>query len=188
MSQNVTSKYSLAARAAAASAGAAAALALCCVVAGAQDLAGQDSAAQGNAAPVNLEFTPAEKAWLAAHPVIRVGAETNYAPYEFQDSRGHFSGMVADYMEVLKRRLGVRFQVQQMPDFAAVENKLRKREVDVVLALAPTAEREEFLRFTKPYLHYVNVIVTRTTSVSSRACEIWRWSALASSPGIRRSS
>jgi ABC-type amino acid transport substrate-binding protein len=90
-----------------------------------------------------------------------VGAETNYAPYEFQDSKGHFSGVVADYMEILKRRLGVRFEVHQMTDFDAVESKLRKKEVDVVLALAPTAEREQFLLFTKPYLHYVNVIVTR---------------------------
>ena len=39
--------------------------------------------------------------------------------------------------------------------------KLQKREVDVVLALAPTADREQYLLFTKPYLHYVNVIVTR---------------------------
>ncbi len=129
-------------------------------VARAQDAEGQDAPGKA-AAPVNIEFTPAEKAWLAAHPVIRVGAETNYAPYEFQDSRGHFAGVVADYMEILKRRLGVRFQVQQMSDFTAVESKLRKREVDIVLALAPTAEREEYLLFTKPYLHYVNVIVTR---------------------------
>jgi two-component system sensor histidine kinase EvgS len=129
-------------------------------VARAQDAEGQDAPGKA-AAPVNIEFTPAEKAWLAAHPVVRVGAETNYAPYEFQDSRGHFAGVVADYMEILKRRLGVRFQVQQMSDFTAVESKLRKREVDIVLALAPTAEREEYLLFTKPYLHYVNVIVTR---------------------------
>ena len=31
----------------------------------------------------------------------------------------------------------------------------------MVLALAPTADREQYLLFTKPYLHYVNVIVTR---------------------------
>ena len=130
-------------------------------VAGAQDSAGQETPGQEAGGAASVEFTPAERAWLAAHPVIRVGAETNYAPYEFQDSRGHFAGVVADYMEILKRRLGVRFQVQQMADFTAVENRLQKREVDVVLALAPTAEREEFLLFTKPYLHYVNVIVTR---------------------------
>jgi signal transduction histidine kinase/DNA-binding response OmpR family regulator len=130
-------------------------------VAAAQDPDGQETRGQEAGGSASIEFTPAEKAWLVAHPVIRVGAETNYAPYEFQDSRGHFAGVVADYMEILKRRLGVRFQVQQMADFAAVENKLRKREVDVVLALAPTADREEYLLFTKPYLHYVNVIVTR---------------------------
>ena len=121
----------------------------------------QQAAEAEEAAPAGMEFTDAEKAWLAAHPVIRVGAETNYAPYEFQDSRGHFSGVVSDYMEILRRRLGVRFKVQQMPDFAAVETKLQNREVDVVLALTPTADREQFLLFTKPYLHYVNVIVTR---------------------------
>ena len=121
----------------------------------------QQAAEAEEAAPAGMEFTDAEKAWLAAHQVIRVGAETNYAPYEFQDSRRHFSGVVADYMELLKRRLGVRFEVHQMPDFAAVEAKLQKREVDVVLALAPTADREQYLLFTKPYLHYVNVIVTR---------------------------
>jgi polar amino acid transport system substrate-binding protein len=127
----------------------------------AQEIDGADGRGQTAAGALSLEFTAAEKAWLAAHPLIRVGAEINYAPYEFQDSRGHFAGVVADYMDILKRRLGVRFQVQQMPDFTAVENKLRKREVDVVLAVAPTAEREEYLLFTKPYLHYVNVIVTR---------------------------
>lgn len=109
----------------------------------------------------SAEFTVAEREWLAAHPIIRVGAETNYAPYEFQDSRGHFSGVVSDYMEILKRRLGVRFKVQQMADFAAVENRLRRHEVDIVLAVAPLPERGEFLLFTRPYLHYVNVIVTR---------------------------
>ena len=123
--------------------------------------AAQQPSEQEGDTPAVVEFTASEKAWLAAHPLIRVGAETNYAPYEFQDSRKRFAGVVADYMEILKRQLGVRFEVRQMPDFATVEAKLQKGEVDVVLALVPTAEREEHLLFTKPYLHYVNVIVTR---------------------------
>ena len=51
--------------------------------------------------------------------------------------------------------------MSQLRDFGTVEEKLRKRELDVILALAPSTEREQFLIFTKPYLHYVNVIVTR---------------------------
>ncbi|MSQ59261.1 MAG: transporter substrate-binding domain-containing protein [Betaproteobacteria bacterium] len=106
-------------------------------------------------------ITEQDRAWLREHPVIRVGAEINYAPYEFQDSRGRFTGVVADYLELIQERLGVRFEVKQLPDFGAVEDKLKRRELDIVLALTPTKEREDFLSFTKPYLQYVNVIVTR---------------------------
>jgi hypothetical protein len=101
-----------------------------------QETAGNDPAAGEADAGRRYEFTPAEKAWLAAHKVIRVGAETNYAPYEFQDSRS-FSGVVADYMELPQTAPRRALDVHQMPDFAAVEAKLQKREVDVVLALRP---------------------------------------------------
>ncbi len=117
--------------------------------------------AQETPTPPALDLTDEEKAWLSTQRVIRIGAETNYAPYEFQDSRGHFTGMVAEYLELIRERLGMRFEVHQLLDFEAVENKLKRRELDVVLALPRTSEREEFLAFTKPYLHYVNVIVTR---------------------------
>jgi signal transduction histidine kinase/DNA-binding response OmpR family regulator len=119
------------------------------------------AAAEPTSAPALVDLTPEERKWLAAHPVIRIGAETNYAPYEFQDSRGHFVGVVADYLEIIRYKLGIRFQVTQLPDFGTVEYKLRKKELDVVLAVARSADREEYLNFTKPYLHYVNVIVTR---------------------------
>ncbi len=109
----------------------------------------------------SVEFDAKEKAWLAAHPVIRVGAETSYAPYEFVDSRGKFAGVVADYLEIIKQSLGVELQVFQLLNFAAVQDKLQKRELDIVLAVTRTQERQPFLAFTKPYLHYVNVIVTR---------------------------
>jgi two-component system sensor histidine kinase EvgS len=112
------------------------------------------------AVPV-VELTPEETAWLATHHVVRIGAETNYAPYEFQDSKGRFIGVVADYLELIKQRLGLEFEVYQLLDFPAVESKLRSHELDAVLALTPTVEREQFLAFTKPYLHYVNVVVTR---------------------------
>ena len=54
-----------------------------------------------------------------AHPVIRIGAETNYAPYEFQDSRGHFVGVVADYLDIIRYKLGVRSQVKPASPISA---------------------------------------------------------------------
>jgi signal transduction histidine kinase/FixJ family two-component response regulator len=119
------------------------------------------AAAEPTRAPPFVDLSPEEKQWLVVHPVIRIGAETNYAPYEFQDSRGQFVGVVADYLDIIRYKLGTRFQVTQLPDFGVVESKLRKKDLDVVLAVARSSDREEFLNFTAPYLHYVNVIVTR---------------------------
>ena len=158
------------------------------MVAPAQDAVGQQSVGQESGGAGSTEFTAAEKAWLAAHRVIRVGAETNYAPYEFQDSRGHFAGVVADYMEILKRRLGVRFEVHQMPDFDTVESKLQKGEVDVVLALATTAEREEFLSSPSHTCTTSTLSSPGTTSASSPDCGTCRWSASAWSRGTPRNN
>jgi len=135
-------------------------VAAACLAAGAIAVCAR-AQAEPTSAPTFVDLTAAEKKWLVVHPVIRIGAETNYAPYEFQDSRGHFVGVVADYLDIIRYKLGTRFQVTQLPDFGTVESKLRKKELDVVLAVASSVDREEFLSFTKPYLHYVNVIVTR---------------------------
>ena len=124
-------------------------------------LAAAAPGARGAEEPVALELTSEEEAWVRAHPVIRIGAETNYAPYEFRDSRGHFTGVVADYLAILKKRLNVRFEVHQLLDFTTVQDKLQKRDLDLVMAVTRASDREDFLLFTKPYIHYVNVIVTR---------------------------
>src|SRR5829696_7167193 len=87
--------------------------------------------------PSSIELTWREKAWLAKHQNIRVGAETNYAPYEFKDADGRFTGIIADYLDIIKHKVGAQFQVSQLRDFGTVEEKLRKRELDVILALAP---------------------------------------------------
>jgi signal transduction histidine kinase/CheY-like chemotaxis protein len=112
-------------------------------------------------AAAGVQFDARELSWLNAHPVIRVGAENSYAPYEFVDSRGKFAGVVADYLEIIRRHLPVQFRVTQLPNFATVEARLEKRELDIVLAVTSAQERQSFLAFTKPYLQYVNVIVTR---------------------------
>ena len=43
-------------------------------------------------ASVKLAFTPQEKTWLAAHPKIVVGGETDWAPFDFVDGNGEYAG------------------------------------------------------------------------------------------------
>jgi PAS domain S-box-containing protein len=113
------------------------------------------------ATQVQPNFTPEEKAWLEEHPVIRMGVETNFPPYEFVDDKGLFTGISADYREIIQRKLGVDLQVQQFPDFATIRDKIKNKELDVVLLLTPTADRRNYILFTQPFFNYQLVIVTR---------------------------
>ena len=42
-------------------------------------------------------FTPEEREWLEAHPVITVAPDPNYAPVEFYED-GQFKGLSVDYI------------------------------------------------------------------------------------------
>ncbi len=91
----------------------------------------------------NLDLTVAEQAWLAAHPVIRI------------------AGMASGYIAILQDRLGI--QVKPYPEllWPEVLQRAQNRELDVITCAARSADREQYLLFSTPYLSFPMVIVTR---------------------------
>lgn len=108
-----------------------------------------------------LELTAAEQAWLDAHPVIRVGIDKHFSPYEWLDEDGQYLGIAADHMKLLEQRLGVDFEfVRANNSWAEVLDAARKGEVDIVSCVVRTKERDTYLNFSKPYLSSVAVIIS----------------------------
>jgi hypothetical protein len=66
------------------------------------------SSAKGVTSTISL--TEEERAWLRAHPVIRVVQDPGWPPVEFVDEHGQPSGMTGDYLTLIERRVGVSFQ------------------------------------------------------------------------------
>ncbi|MBU2551254.1 MAG: transporter substrate-binding domain-containing protein, partial [Proteobacteria bacterium] len=54
-----------------------------------------------------IDLTAEERAFLKAHPVIRVHNEENWAPFNFFDN-GRPQGLSIDYMNLLAKRLGLK--------------------------------------------------------------------------------
>jgi len=105
-------------------------------------------------------LTAAERAWLRRHPVIRVGADIAYAPFEFVED-GEFAGMAMDYLRVLGERLGVRFETPAGIPWNEVVARVRERRLDMFSCVVDTPQRRRFVRFTKPYLTFPTAIFTR---------------------------
>ncbi len=117
-----------------------------------------DSRNENRQAPV---LTPEEKAWLAAHSRIRLGVDPGWAPIEFIDEKGKFSGITSDYVRLFSGQLGSEMVPQAALTWRQVIKALRNGEIDVVPAAVKTPELEKHLAFTIPYLSFPAVVLTR---------------------------
>lgn len=109
-----------------------------------------------------LVLTEAEKAWLAAHPVIRVGYDPTYRPFCFRDNNGGFAGIDAGVLAYVAAQAGVRFEFVTGSDWSEIYHRAQRREVDMLTSTAATPEREQQFLFTRDYIKVPVTVVTRS--------------------------
>jgi len=107
----------------------------------------------------NLDFTPEEQAWLQAHPVIRVGIDRDFAPYEWIDANGNYVGLSADYIALVEQRLGVKLDIVKDKSWAEMLEMAQRGELDMIANANKTPERERYLFFTEAYLNTPAIII-----------------------------
>jgi len=108
-----------------------------------------------------LELTVDEQTWLSEHPIIRVGIDPAWPPYEFLDAKGQHQGISADYLALIAPQLGVKFVVGEAEQWSKTQQKLENKTLDITPSITETPKRREFLNFTQPYLSFPVVILTR---------------------------
>lgn len=99
---------------------------------------------------VGLDAT--ELAWLAEHPVVRIAPDPNFAPVEWFNQEGDYSGVSSDYIKIIEKLLGIRFEIVRGENWNEMVAMARAREIDALTAIIPTPQRKEYLTFTQPYL------------------------------------
>ncbi len=108
-----------------------------------------------------IHLTEQEKRWIREHTKIRVGIDPEFAPFEFIDNNGQYSGFASDYLRILNRRLGLDLEVVDSSSWKDVVARARRKEIDVLTAVGFTAERTRFLSFTAPYAGFYRMIFCR---------------------------
>jgi PAS domain S-box-containing protein len=107
-----------------------------------------------------FDLTPREREWLKAHPVLRVGIDPGFAPFEFIEDE-KYKGMASDYMDLISRRLGIKLVPETQLTWNEAIEKAKRREIDLLPCIGITEERKHYFIFSNPYLDYVRVIITR---------------------------
>ena len=114
--------------------------------------------AQGAAA---IRLTADEREWLARHRDIRLGVDVARPPFEYVDEKGAYTGISAEFIAAAAKRLGIAVVPQTGMKWTEAMEKVKVGDIDVIPKVTPSAAREKFLIFTKPYTTYPSVIVTR---------------------------
>ena len=109
-----------------------------------------------------ITLTTAEAAWIRGHPVIRLGVDPEFAPFEYITLEGLYSGIASEYIKLLNQRLGLNMQVTKDLTWKEAVDKAKTKGIDVLPCVGMTQERKNFLKFSKPYINFHRAIITRT--------------------------
>ncbi len=108
-----------------------------------------------------LHLTEKEKRWLREHPVISVVQDPFWAPIEFADKNGNPSGISAEYLSLVEKRLGITFKRITKLSWQEAYAQLRRWKIDMTTSVTVTPDRKKFWAFTKPYLNIPIVMIVR---------------------------
>jgi ABC-type amino acid transport substrate-binding protein len=119
----------------------------------------------------DILWTEEELKFIEADPVIRLGIDPTFVPFEFIDTDGNYKGIAADYIKLLRQKTGLQMEVVEGMTWPQTYDKALAGEIDVLPAVSMTSERVQDFLFSKPYYHFKRVIVTRDTNSSISGIE-----------------
>lgn len=122
------------------------------------------------ASATTLSLTPEEIAYIEANPVIRVGVDPEFVPFEFIEN-GEYKGIASDYIKLIESRTGLSFHVVQDLTWTEAYFEALSGNIDVLPAISKTAGREVFFNFSTPYIEFKRAIITKDTNTTIRSLD-----------------
>ncbi len=118
------------------------------------------------------DLLQSEQEWLNEHSgEIFFAPEKDYPPFIWQQYDTIF-GISKDYINLIQENLEVSFKEREARPLNEILDALKNNEVSIVSSVTETAERSEYLLFTRPYFTTPAVYVGKSGTRSVSANEI----------------
>ena len=101
-----------------------------------------------------------EQAWIAENPTIRVHNETDWPPFNFV-ANGRPQGLSIDVMNVVADKVGLKVEYVSGPTWAQFLDMMKSDDLDVMLNIVRTPDRQEYMLYTRSYAANPNAILSR---------------------------
>ncbi|MCF8106007.1 MAG: transporter substrate-binding domain-containing protein [Desulfohalobiaceae bacterium] len=107
----------------------------------------------------SLHLTPEEREFLQNHPVIRVGNEDDWPPFDFSE-QGKPRGYAIEHLELLGKMLGISFEYVNGYTWSELLELFKNGKIDVLPSLWISETRKQYMLFSEAFLELPYVIVT----------------------------
>jgi polar amino acid transport system substrate-binding protein/two-component system sensor histidine kinase EvgS len=115
--------------------------------------------AVGSETEPGFKLSADEMQWIEAHPVIRIGVDRGFAPFEFVDKNGEYSGMAAGYLDIIEKKTGLKFEVGDSKSWSECIDNIKHHRLDLLPCVGDSSYRGTFLTYSDSYLQFSRVIV-----------------------------
>ena len=112
-----------------------------------------------------LGLSKQELAFLRNNPVIRVGNEEGWAPFDF-NRHGNPKGYAIDHLEILGNKLGISFEYVNGYSWSELLELFKKDKIDLLPSLWISESRKKYMLFTEPFLKLPYLLVTKSANNS----------------------
>lgn len=108
-------------------------------------------------------FTPEEQAYIKNNPVVTLGSDYKWPPFDFVDKNGAPTGLSYDYVQLIAEKSGLQFKIYPAVWAETIQN-MKDKKFDGLTCAVKTDERNKFLFFSDPYLSVPMVIIANTNN------------------------
>ncbi|MPQ76476.1 transporter substrate-binding domain-containing protein [Hydrogenovibrio sp. JE_KL2] len=110
-----------------------------------------------------LQLSPKEKHWIKEHPVVHLGGDFNWPPFEFADAKKEHAGIAADILKEIAKRTGLTIRVKT-GIWSDILAQAKAGQLDGLSCAVKTQQREAYFTFTTPYTTMPLALVVSTNS------------------------
>lgn len=104
-----------------------------------------------------VKLTESEKEWISKNPIVKVGVDENWPPFDFVDNSNLHQGIASEYLNKIASLTGLNFEIYSNT-WKDVLNKIKNKELSMLACAANTKDRSEYLDFTESYAN-VDIVV-----------------------------
>ena len=105
-----------------------------------------------------IPLTQKEQEFIRDHPVIHLGVDPTFVPYEFIDTDGQYKGIAADYIALICEKTGLQMEVKKGLTWTEAYEMAVQGQLDALPCVGQTAERERYFLFSDTYFSFQRAV------------------------------